>query len=69
MQRTLLISFMCVLFVTIPTKVSAAGKVIILSLSRTSVQQLADNEDLAPWLAKSSVGLLNTGTAGTADVR
>ena len=61
-----MISFMCVLFVTIPTKVSAAGKVIILSLSRTSVQQLADNEDLAPWLAKSSVGLLNTGTAGTA---
>ena len=64
-QRTLLIS-LCASFVTIPTKVSAAGKVIILSLSRTSVQQLADNEDLAPWLAKSSVGLLNTGTAGTA---
>lgn len=53
-------------WLVIPRQATAAGKVVIVSLSHTSVQQVADNESLAPWLARSAVGLLNTGTAGNA---
>ncbi|HZK25482.1 MAG TPA: hypothetical protein VFC74_08845 [Oscillospiraceae bacterium] len=66
MKKALLFSFFCLLLLTNPAQAAAAGKVVIVSLSRTSTQQLADDENMATWLAQSAVGLLNTGTASNA---
>ncbi|MBS4023839.1 MAG: hypothetical protein KGZ79_15705 [Dethiobacter sp.] len=41
----------------------AAGKVIIISLNRTGLHQVAQSRNLGPWLARGAVGLLNVGTA------
>ncbi|MCR3922131.1 MAG: hypothetical protein NUK65_06400 [Firmicutes bacterium] len=64
MKKALLFSLLILMLVVLPQNAEAAGKVVIVSLSRVDVQQVAANDSMAPWLEKASVGLLNTGTAG-----
>jgi hypothetical protein len=47
----------------LPASCRAEGKVVIISLNRTSLQQVAGDESLSPWLARGAGALLNVNTA------
>jgi hypothetical protein len=67
MRRGLL--FFCVgifIFICRPLYAMEPGKVVIVSISRTSLQQAAADPAMAPWLGRGSVGLLNITTASRA---
>lgn len=66
-QRTgLLLIIFLVLVLVKPASVYAAGKVVIVSLNRTSLAQVAANPSMTPWLVRGSTGLLNISTASKA---
>ena len=48
-----------------PCHATAKGKVVIVNLARLQVDELAGDEGILSWLERGTVGLLNTGTAGS----
>ncbi|EEG77349.1 hypothetical protein [Dethiobacter alkaliphilus] len=64
MKKTLpafILVFAIILLLT--AKVAEAQKVVVVSLTRTNLERVAADRSMAPWLARGSVGLLNTATA------
>jgi hypothetical protein len=45
------------------TPCEAAGKVVVVSLNRTSLSQVAGDPLLGPWVSRGAVGLVNVSTA------
>jgi hypothetical protein len=46
-----------------PVDAQPLGKVVVVSINRTSLFQAAADKSMAPWFARGSVGLLNISTA------
>lgn len=61
----MLLTFMIILTISVTLTPSSAhaGKVVIVALSRTSLDRVAADKNMAPWLGRGSVGLLNASTA------
>ncbi len=63
MKRISLALFLLALLLGSKATCLAAGKVVIVSLDRTSLSRAAADPELGPWLERGAVGLMNTGTA------
>ena len=64
-EKLLCLSLIILLFLFFPSKATAAGKVIVLSLGRVDLEQLRAAENISPWLEQGAAALLNTGTASS----
>lgn len=63
MKRILVQTWLFLLLIMVmPLYAEATGKVVIVTLGRTSLAQLAEDEAMAPWLSRGSAALLNTAT-------
>lgn len=62
-QGGLLLAVFFLFFCLSPVAAQPSGKVVVVSLNRTSLFQAAADNAMASWFARGSVGLLNISTA------